>query len=86
MRIWHQQRKAWDVLTDLYPPCVVCRCGTGGDDDLRAGYRPSDTVWTYTRSNAVMPMRAHRSVTASVRRKDRHNAVEVNWIDPDNGW
>ncbi|EAY4707637.1 host specificity protein J, partial [Salmonella enterica] len=19
-------------------------------------------------------------------RKDRHNAVEVNWIDPDNGW
>ncbi|XPE43896.1 phage tail protein [Shigella flexneri] len=18
--------------------------------------------------------------------KDRHNAVEVNWIDPDNGW
>ncbi|HHL6600368.1 TPA: phage tail protein, partial [Escherichia coli] len=46
----------------------------------------SDKVWTYNRSNVVMsddgaPFRYSFSAL-----KDRHNAVEVNWIDPDNGW
>lgn len=38
--------------------------------------------WTYNRSNVVMPDDGAADSTL----KDRHNAVEVNWIDPNNGW
>ncbi len=34
------------------------------DADVRAD-RPSDKVWTYNRSNVVMPDEARRSATAS---------------------
>ncbi len=47
--------------------------------------RPSDKVWTYNRSNVVMPGDGAPFRYSFSALKDRHNAVEVNWIDPDNG-
>ncbi|MGI9961935.1 phage tail tip domain-containing protein, partial [Escherichia coli] len=48
--------------------------------------RPSDKVWTYNHSNVVMPDDGAPFRYSFSALKDRHNAVEVNWIDPDNGW
>ena len=48
--------------------------------------RQSDKVWTYNRSNVVMPDDGAPFRYSFSALKDRHNAVEVNWIDPDNGW
>ncbi|EKZ75883.1 phage tail tip protein, partial [Escherichia coli] len=48
--------------------------------------RPSDKVWTYNRSNVVMPDDGAPFRYSFSALKDRHNAVEVNWTDPDNGW
>ncbi|MGU0043350.1 phage tail protein [Escherichia coli] len=39
-----------------------------------------------TRSNVVMPDDGAPFRYSFSALKDRHNAVEVNWIDPDNGW
>ncbi|EOJ9922086.1 phage tail tip protein J-related protein, partial [Escherichia coli] len=47
---------------------------------------PSDKVWTYNRSNVVMPDDGAPFRYSFSALKDRHNAVEVNWIDPNNGW
>ncbi len=79
------QRKAWDVLSDF---CSAMRCMPvwNGQTLTFVQDRPSDKVWTYNRSNVVMPDDGapfHYSFSAL---KDRHNAVEVNWIDPNNGW
>ncbi|HBM8771610.1 TPA: hypothetical protein L0V34_003971, partial [Escherichia coli] len=38
------------------------------------------------RSNVVMPDDGAPFRYSFSALKDRHNAVEVNWIDPDNGW
>ncbi|EGZ9815123.1 hypothetical protein JJP41_000337 [Salmonella enterica] len=80
-----QQRKAWDVLTDF---CSAMRCMPVWNGQMMTFVqdRPSDTVWTYTRSNVVMPDEGTPFRYSFSARKDRHNAVEVNWIDPDNGW
>ncbi|WP_435792826.1 host specificity protein J, partial [Escherichia coli] len=43
-------------------------------------------VWTYNCSNVVMPDDGAPFRYSFSALKDRHNAVEVNWIDPDNGW
>ncbi|WP_407239754.1 phage tail protein [Escherichia coli] len=79
------QRKAWDVLSDF---CSAMRCMPvwNGQTLTFVQDRPSDKVWTYNRSNVVMPDDGAPSATASAPSGDRHNAVEVNWIDPDNGW
>uniref|UniRef100_UPI00069B9DF4 phage tail tip domain-containing protein n=1 Tax=Escherichia coli TaxID=562 RepID=UPI00069B9DF4 len=45
-----------------------------------------DKVWTYNRSNVVMPDDGAPFRYSFSALKDRHNAVEVNWIDPNNGW
>ncbi|MDX5557910.1 hypothetical protein J5I77_09180 [Escherichia coli] len=42
--------------------------------------RPSDKVWTYNRSNVVMPDDGAPFRYSFSALKDRHNAVEVNWI------
>ncbi|HGV3154050.1 TPA: phage tail protein, partial [Escherichia coli] len=42
--------------------------------------------WTYNRSNVVMPDDGAPFRYSFSALKDRHNAVEVNWIDPNNGW
>ncbi|EPZ3677360.1 phage tail tip protein, partial [Escherichia coli] len=46
----------------------------------------SDKAWTYNRSNVVMPDDGAPFRYSFSALKDRHNAVEVNWIDPNNGW
>ncbi|WP_371606496.1 phage tail protein [Escherichia coli] len=79
------QRKAWDVLSDF---CSAIRCMPvwNGQTLTFVQDRPSDKVWTYNRSNVVMPDDGAPFRYSFSALKDRHNAVEVNWIDPDNGW
>ncbi|HFU2263957.1 TPA: host specificity protein J [Escherichia coli] len=78
------QRKAWDVLSDF---CSAMRCMPvwNGQTLTFVQDRPSDKVWTYNRSNVVMPGDGAPFRYSFSALKDRHNAVEVNWIDPDNG-
>ncbi|WP_111995120.1 phage attachment tail tip protein J [Escherichia coli] len=79
------QRKAWDVLSDF---CSAMRCMPvwNGQTLTFVQDRPSDKVWTYNRSNVVMPDDGALFRYSFSALKDRHNAVEVNWIDPNNGW
>ncbi|EIZ4423536.1 TPA: host specificity protein J [Escherichia coli] len=79
------QRKAWDVLSDF---CSAMRCMPvwNGQTLTFVQDRPSDKVWTYNCSNVVMPDDGAPFRYSFSALKDRHNAVEVNWIDPDNGW
>ncbi|HCN2514658.1 TPA: host specificity protein J, partial [Escherichia coli] len=77
--------KAWDVLSDF---CSAMRCMPvwNGQTLTFVQDRPSDKVWTYNRSNVVMPDDGAPFRYSFSALKDRHNAVEVNWIDSDNGW
>ncbi|UTJ27869.1 phage tail protein [Escherichia coli] len=79
-----RQRKAWDVLSDF---CSAMRCMPvwNGQTLTFVQDRPSDKVWTYNRSNVVMPDDGAPFRYSFSALKDRHNAVEVNWSDPDNG-
>ena len=79
------QRKAWDVLSDF---CSAMRCMPvwNGQTLTFVQDRPSDKVWTYNHSNVVMPDDGAPFRYSFSALKDRHNAVEVNWIDPNNGW
>ncbi|EFN9566328.1 host specificity protein J [Escherichia coli] len=79
------QRKAWDVLSDF---CSAMRCMPvwNGQTLTFVQDRPSDKVWTYNRSNVVMPDDGAPFRYSFSALKDRYNAVEVNWIDPNNGW
>ncbi|WP_276376301.1 phage attachment tail tip protein J [Escherichia coli] len=79
------QHKAWDVLSDF---CSAMRCMPvwNGQTLTFVQDRPSDKVWTYNCSNVVMPDDGAPFRYSFSAMKDRHNAVEVNWIDPDNGW
>ncbi|EFM6377552.1 host specificity protein J [Escherichia coli] len=79
------QRKAWDVLSDF---CSAMRCMPvwNGQTLTFVQDRPSDKVWAYNRSNVVMPEDGAPFRYSFSALKDRHNAVEVNWTDPDNGW
>ncbi|EDR9336719.1 host specificity protein J [Salmonella enterica] len=75
------QRKAYDVLADF---CSVMRCMPvwSGSRMTFVQDRPSDSAWTYTNSN-VVGGRFKYSFSAL---KDRHNAIEVRYTDPLNGW
>ncbi|WP_247153688.1 host specificity protein J [Escherichia coli] len=79
-----RQRKAWDVLSDF---CSAMRCMPvwNGQTLTFVQDRPSHKVWTYNRSNVVMPDDGAPFRYSFSALKDRHNAVEVNWSDPDNG-
>ncbi|HGV4155998.1 TPA: host specificity protein J [Escherichia coli] len=79
-----RQRKAWDVLSDF---CSAMRCMPvwNGQTLTFVQDRPSDKVWTYNRSNVVMPDDGAPFRYSFSALKDRHNAVEVNWSDPNNG-
>lgn len=76
-----QQRKAYDVLADF---CSVMRCMPvwNGSTMTFVQDRPADKAWTYTNSNVVSGQFKY-SYSAL---KDRHNAVEVRYTDPLNGW
>ncbi|HAC6879136.1 TPA_asm: host specificity protein J [Salmonella enterica subsp. enterica serovar Java] len=80
-----EQRKAWDVLSDF---CSLMRCMPvwNGSTLTFVQDRPSDKVWTYTQGNVVMPDDGAPFRYSFSALKDRHNAVEVRYIDPKNGW
>ncbi|EHL81784.1 DUF1983 domain-containing protein [Citrobacter portucalensis] len=79
------QRKAWDVLGDF---CSLMRCMPvwNGSTLTFVQDRPADKVWTYTQSNAVMPADGAPFIYSFSALKERHNAVEVRYTDPNNGW
>jgi len=76
-----QQRKTFDVISDF---CAMMRCMPvwNGQRLTFIQDAPSDVVWTYTNAN-VAGGQFHYSFSAL---KDRHNAVEVRFIDPSNNW
>lgn len=75
------QRKAHDVLADF---CSVMRCMPvwNGQKMTFVQDRTADRAWTYTNSNVVGGQFKY-SFSAL---KERHNAVEVRYVDPMNGW
>ena len=79
------QRKAWDVLGDF---CSLMRCMPvwNGNTLTFVQDRPADKVWTYTQSNVVMPADGAAFIYSFSALKERHNAAEVRYTDPNNGW
>ncbi|HCM1914667.1 TPA: host specificity protein J [Salmonella enterica subsp. salamae serovar 28:r:e,n,z15] len=79
------QRKAYDVLADF---CSVMRCIPvwNGQRMTFVQDRPADKVWTYTNSNVVTDGEGIQFRYSYSARKARHNAVEVRYTDPQNGW
>ncbi|EDQ7909759.1 phage tail protein [Salmonella enterica] len=75
------RRKAYDVISDF---CSVMRCMPvwTGQRMTFIQDRPSDKVWTYTNANVVNG-EFNYSYSAA---KDRHNAAEIRFVDPQNGW
>uniref|UniRef100_A0A1Y2SA99 Host specificity protein J n=1 Tax=Xenorhabdus beddingii TaxID=40578 RepID=A0A1Y2SA99_9GAMM len=75
------QRKARDVLDDLASVFRGMQVWNGLQ--LTAFQdRPSDPVWTFTNANVV----EGKFNYSSAAKKARHTAIEVTWINPDNGW
>ena len=79
------QRKAWDVLGDF---CSLMRCMPvwNGSTLTFVQDRPADKAWTYTQSNVVMPADGAPFTYSFSALKERHNAAEVRYTDPNNGW
>lgn len=76
-----EQRKAHDVFTDL---ASVFR-GMPIWDGLQYTCiqdRPTDKEWTYTNASVIDGVFSRSSSAL----KARHTAIEVSWINPDNGW
>ncbi|QIF47979.1 DUF1983 domain-containing protein [Proteus mirabilis] len=75
------QRKAKEVIDDL---ASVFRGIPLWDGQQLTCFqdRPSDPVWTYTNSNVIDGKFKYTSTAKSA----RHNAIEVSWINPSNGW
>ncbi|WP_368876763.1 TipJ family phage tail tip protein [Proteus vulgaris] len=74
-------RKAYDVMGDM---CAMMRIMPvwNGRTLTFIQDRPSDVVWPYTNAN-VIDGNFQYSFSAL---KSRHTAVEVRFIDPNNGW
>lgn len=74
-------RKAYDVMADM---CAMMRIMPvwNGRTLTFIQDRPSDVVWPYTNAN-VIEGNFQYSFSAL---KSRHTAVEVRFIDPNNGW
>ncbi|MGG6062016.1 host specificity protein J [Salmonella enterica] len=79
------RRKAYDVISDF---CSVMRCMWvwTGQKMTFIQDRPSDKVWTYTNSNVVTDNQGVQFTYSYSAAKDRHNAAEIRFIDPQNGW
>ncbi|HDJ0946664.1 TPA: host specificity protein J, partial [Escherichia coli] len=80
-----QQRKVWDVLSDF---CSAMRCMPvwNGQTLTFVQDRPSDVVWPYTNSDVVADNEGVGFRYSFSALKDRHTAVEVSYVDPQNGW
>ncbi|HFE7435001.1 TPA: host specificity protein J [Salmonella enterica subsp. enterica serovar Newport] len=79
------RRKAYDVISDF---CSVMRCMWvwTGQRMTFIQDRPADKVWTYTNSNVVTDNQGVQFTYSYSAAKDRHNAAEIRFIDPQNGW
>ncbi|AXC64648.1 host specificity protein J [Salmonella enterica subsp. diarizonae serovar 59:z10:-] len=79
------RRKAYDVISDF---CSVMRCMWvwTGQKMTFIQDRPADKVWTYTNSNVVTDNQGVQFTYSYSAAKDRHNAAEIRFIDPQNGW
>ncbi|EAO8182781.1 DUF1983 domain-containing protein [Salmonella enterica] len=79
------RRKAYDVISDF---CSVMRCMWvwTGQKMTFIQDRPADKVWTYTNSNVVTDNQCVQFTYSYSAAKDRHNAAEIRFIDPQNGW
>ncbi|MBI6530899.1 DUF1983 domain-containing protein [Proteus vulgaris] len=75
------QRKAKEVLDDL---SSVFRGMPLWDGQQLTCFqdRTSDPVWTYTNSNVIDGKFNYSSTAKSA----RHNAIEISWVNPENGW
>ncbi|WP_392552974.1 phage tail protein [Orbus wheelerorum] len=75
------QRQAYDVINDL---CSVFRAMPvwNGTQLTAIMDRPSDMVAVYTNANVVKGQFNYSSSA----QKQRHSAVHVRYVDPDNGW
>ena len=76
-----EQRKAYDVLADLASVFRAMPVWNGLEYTCIQD-RPTDKEWTYTNAS-VIGGKFSRSSSAL---KARHTAIEVSWINPDNGW
>ncbi|HGM9747858.1 TPA: host specificity protein J [Proteus mirabilis] len=74
-------RKAYDVMADMYAMMRIMPVWNGRTLTFIQD-RPSDVVWPYTNAN-VIDGNFQYSFSAL---KSRHTAVEVRFIDPNNGW
>ncbi|GAA3704441.1 hypothetical protein GCM10022421_09060 [Oceanisphaera sediminis] len=75
------QRQAYQVINDL---ASVFR-GMPVWDGLQLGVnqdRPQDSVWQFNNSNVIDGQFRYQSSA----RKSRHTAVQVEYLDKDNGW
>lgn len=76
-----EQRSAYDVINDI---CSVFRAMPvwNGQQLTVVMDRPSDLVWTYTNANVE---KGEFNYTFSAK-KARHNAIQVEYADKDNGY
>lgn len=78
-----EQRSAYDVINDI---CSIFRATPvwNGQQLTVVMDRPSDPVWTYTNAN-VNVEKGEFNYTFSAK-KARHNAIQVEYADKDNGY
>lgn len=76
-----EQRSAYDVINDI---CSIFRAMPvwSGQQLTVVMDRPSDPVWTYTNANVE---KGEFNYTFSAK-KARHNAIQVEYADKDNGY
>lgn len=76
-----EQRSAYDVINDI---CSIFRAMPvwNGQQLTVVMDRPSDPVWTYTNTNVE---KGEFNYTFSAK-KARHNAIQVEYADKDNGY
>lgn len=75
------QRKAKEVLDDLSSVFRGMPLWDGQQLTCLQD-RTSDPVWTYTNSNVIDGKFNYSSTAKSA----RHNAIEISWVNPENGW
>ncbi|WP_275365435.1 host specificity protein J [Xenorhabdus bovienii] len=75
------QRKARDVLDDLASVFRGMQVWNGLQLTTFQD-RPSDPVWTFTNANVI----EGKFNSSSAGKKARHTAIEITWVNPENGW
>jgi predicted phage tail protein len=76
-----EQRKAIDTLSDMASVFRAMPVWDGLQLTCVQD-RPTDKEWTYTNASVI----DGKFIRSSSALKARHTAIEVSWINPDNGW